>query len=813
VEAAQQPAPASLPLLAYDAPPRGRAALRALPPGVAEALRRVQPRRAAAPTCLAESPAASPRRGGFTAFFAASDDGDGDDDDVADDEPPGRSASPAHGPSSHAAAAGDTDQRPRSTVASGGGGAPLTVRQLMRAGTFNGRSVEYRSRTGKVLLMGTVTAEGLIRCQPRAASEAAAAVGAKLVSCSEFEELAGSKDRRPGESIFLSNGTSLKDFCAAVNAGLGRAPQPARAPAAGVEARPAWQPTRPRAAQAPPPPPPPPPPPAASRPASGASKGGAERDSGKHKRLFTAPGGLQQGQHVAYITSQGETLVEGVVSGVGILCSCCNEVMSCSGLEAHAGRGNRRAPYDNIFTDDGRNLRRLAASLPGGGGGGGGGSSKKKGGGSSGGSWGGFRLKRKPEAAQEYAEAAAPGGRAAFVAPLAGRGRGPARAAAAAAAAEELAALATRSLELTADACAVCHERGTLLLCDGCPAAFHPACVGLRAGAPRRGWACAACAAGARRGATTDAAEGAAGATGGPLAGVVARCQRLLADLDTLAGGCVLCHCADFVRHVFGPRTMLLCDQCEREFHVGCLAAHGRGELTALPEGDWFCTGDCERIAARLATAVDAGPLPLPPGCAARAASAQGGVYSLQVLRGAPPDDVDAQEALDSVLEILSDSFDPILDVASGQDLLPLMVTAEVARDHDFGGMHALLLRRGGVPVSAAVFRVFGAGLAELPLIATASTARRAGHCAVLLAAAEALLGAWGVSRLALPAAHEVERMWTGTFGFAPMADEALRSARAELRLLVFPGARMLQKRLGRGAAGSEERPPTPGRG
>ena len=166
-------------------------------------------------------------------------------------------------------------------------------------------------------------------------------------------------------------------------------------------------------------------------------------------------------------------------------------------------------------------------------------------------------------------------------------------------------------------------------------------------------------------------------------------------------------------------------------------------------------------------------------------------------------------KALDAVLEILSDSFDPILDVASGQDLLPLMVTAEVARDHDFGGMHALLLRRGGAPVSAAVFRVFGAGLAELPLIATASSARRAGHCAVLLAAAEALLAEWGVARLALPAAHEVERMWMRSFGFSAMPDDdALRTARAELRLLVFPGRahaaqvpRARRRRLGGAAA------------
>ncbi len=75
---------------------------------------------------------------------------------------------------------------------------------------------------------------------------------------------------------------------------------------------------------------------------------------------------LQDGQPVAYITSQGEELLKGTVridpdpSGTsGILCACCDAVISCSQFEAHAGRGSRRAPYDNIFTADGLSLRKV----------------------------------------------------------------------------------------------------------------------------------------------------------------------------------------------------------------------------------------------------------------------------------------------------------------------------------------------------------------------------------------------------------------------------------------------------------------------
>lgn len=37
--------------------------------------------------------------------------------------------------------------------------------------------------------------------------------------------------------------------------------------------------------------------------------------------------------------------------------------------------------------------------------------------------------------------------------------------------------------------------------------------------------------------------------------------REVISELDTLAGGCVLCHETDFQRGGFGPRTIMLCDQ------------------------------------------------------------------------------------------------------------------------------------------------------------------------------------------------------------------------------------------------------------
>ena len=95
------------------------------------------------------------------------------------------------------------------------------------------------------------------------------------------------------------------------------------------------------------------------------------RSSHKHKRLFDGvESGLKDGEPLAYITTQGEKLLDGVAVidpagiGSGIRCACCATVISASQFEAHAGRAQRRAPYDNIFTAEGITLKAMAALLP-----------------------------------------------------------------------------------------------------------------------------------------------------------------------------------------------------------------------------------------------------------------------------------------------------------------------------------------------------------------------------------------------------------------------------------------------------------------
>jgi N-acetylglutamate synthase-like GNAT family acetyltransferase len=66
-------------------------------------------------------------------------------------------------------------------------------------------------------------------------------------------------------------------------------------------------------------------------------------------------------------------------------------------------------------------------------------------------------------------------------------------------------------------------------------------------------------------------------------------------------------------------------------------------------------------------------------------------------------------------------------------------------REWDFSNMLTVLLRFNGRPVAAAVLRVFGQQLAELPLVATRPDARRQGHARVLVRAIEAMLTQLGV--------------------------------------------------------------------
>ncbi|KAK9841250.1 hypothetical protein WJX74_002613 [Apatococcus lobatus] len=446
------------------------------------------------------------------------------------------------------------------------------------------------------------------------------------------------------------------------------------------------------------------------------------RNSSKHKVLFTLEAGaLQDGEKVTYRSSQGIALLEGHACldphNPGIRCSHCDQVISPSGFEAHAGFGSKRAPYNFIHNSKGISLADIAKGLV----------------------------------------------------------------------------------------------------------------------------------------------------------------DREMADEPEMSLSiCALCKGPEFQDgNDFGPNTVLICDQCDREFHVKCLKERGICDLTELPSEDWYCSKECRRINEGLRRALDAGEVDLGGGSSWRL---------LHGTRGRPED----SDALETARTILQTSFDPIIDKVSGKDLLEAMVFAQELEDSgwDFRGMHTALLfhedppgsedhlqlstqlqdpllanqqdttlldpalpsfmhatqvkreapqeggsepvhglkaeaeqpegppkkrprcgvadagvvieerPKGKRPVAAAVFCAFGAGLAQLPFIATQLGERRRGHARSLCNAVEGLLASSGVATMCVPATYEAFPTWKGGLGFGDIAPHQRAAAKTFMGLLLFPGTQLLVKTL-----------------
>nr|GMD94915.1 increased DNA methylation 1 isoform X1 [Ipomoea batatas] len=101
-----------------------------------------------------------------------------------------------------------------------------------------------------------------------------------------------------------------------------------------------------------------------------------------------------------------------------------------------------------------------------------------------------------------------------------------------------------------------------------------------------------------------------------PIEQITKRCIRIVKnpeEAEVIA--CVICRGYDFSRSGFGPRTVILCDQCEKEYHIGCLKKHKIADLKELPEGKWFCCTDCQRIYLALQNLLNSGDEKLPDTC------------------------------------------------------------------------------------------------------------------------------------------------------------------------------------------------------
>ncbi|KAL2643333.1 hypothetical protein R1flu_010920 [Riccia fluitans] len=643
--------------------------------------------------------------------------------------------------------------------------APMNTKALLATRLLEGYHVKYIDRSGKIMLTGRIKGSGVI-------CDCTKCIGQQVVNVSAFEKHAGSNARHPSDFIYLENGKNLHDVMDAgqkagaagrnvlealqramevspgknesnsscAECGTGgtliacsgpRCSSVYHKECAGLLHPPesGWLCTqcgnaenRKRLQKA------------NSLPSRESSVGKQDSSANMHKALFVpgAPGELPDDSKVGYYV-KGQCFLTGVKKGSGICCSCCNQVVSCSQFEQHAGWGSRRNPYSSIYLDDGRSLH--CAAL-------------------------------------------------------------------------ELSKSSDKTPVDNVDQCRECGDGGELVFCNGCPGAYHPECAGL-VGIPGTKWFCPRCeqqqntgCSNARR--TTTKIRIKSGNKAGTPASKESpedRCTHLLKANDTVVSGCVFCRSGEFAKLGFGPRTILLCDQCEREFHVGCLKEHGLANLTELPEGEWFCGKDCQHIHGILHLLVINGMEPVAGSIVSKVierskigdASQEPSRFAWQLLHGRRGDPQNGK-TLTEAAAIFSESFDPIVDESSGRDLIPLMVHSRSIRDQDFGGMFCVVLKRNDEVVTAALVRIFGRQFAELPLVATRAGSQGQGYCKALILSIERLLGVLNVERLVLPAAEGAEGIWVKKFGFSQLSDEESRKFRSEVQMMIFKGSSVLKK-------------------
>ncbi|XP_078182549.1 increased DNA methylation 1-like isoform X2 [Carex rostrata] len=340
------------------------------------------------------------------------------------------------------------------------------------------------------------------------------------------------------------------------------------------------------------------------------------------------------------------------------------------------------------------------------------------------------------------------------------------------------------------DLCRTCGDGGTLLVCDICPRVFHPECVGLK-DIPEGQFLCRLCKPSKR----VDGDDG-------QVEQIVNQCTRIAIAPETSIGGCALCKIPGFCTEAFNDETMLLCDQCDKEYHVGCLRNHNIADFKRLPEEDWFCTGDCKTIHEAIRKVVLAGDMQLQPSdldLVRRKRSEKG------LDTGAEPDlrwrllssnwtGEDCKLLLGKAVDIFHGSFAPIEDTTMKVDLIPQMVKGGKWKTHDYHGMCCAILTEGSSVVSVALLRIMGKDVAELPLVSTLGDAQGMGYFHCLYNCIEHLLGNLEVKHFVIPAADEAEAFWTSKFGFSKITTQQLTEVLNGTRMTVFQGASVLHK-------------------
>ncbi|MCL7049957.1 hypothetical protein MKW94_005870 [Papaver nudicaule] len=300
--------------------------------------------------------------------------------------------------------------------------------------------------------------------------------------------------------------------------------------------------------------------------------------------------------------------------------------------------------------------------------------------------------------------------------------------------------------------CSICHYGGTLVLCDQCPSSFHLDCLGIK-DLPDGKWFCPSC-------------------------------------------QCGICGEGELEGHSeqLAEKEVLHCDQCNHEYHVGCVRKRGLDKLD--PNNSWFCSIKCEKLFASLHELLGK--------------SVPVGVDNLSwsivkprkdaCHQFAPSDkeaDTELQSKLNVALSVIHECFEPIKEPNTKTDLVEDVLFNNTSKLNrlNFWGFYTVLLERDDELISVATVRIHNEKVAEVPLVGTRVQYRRQGMCRILFDVLEQKLKELEVEKLVLPAVPQVLHTWTTSFGFSKMTSSE-RLEFLQYTFLDFQDTTMCQKFL-----------------
>ncbi|XP_051148274.1 increased DNA methylation 1-like [Andrographis paniculata] len=451
------------------------------------------------------------------------------------------------------------------------------------------------------------------------------------------------------------------------------------------------------------------------------------KNLGMHKSLLATEAIVPNGTQVWYIVNRRKFL-EGSTQDGGILCSCCNLVVTHSRFEEHAGFSLRKKAFMGIYTKENVSLHDICVEY----------------------------MKTQGTVQKECDTI-----------------------------------------------CCICHGGGDLLSCKSCPRGFHLDCVELPS-IPEDKWHCRYC-------------ENSFGMRKDGVSRVyTVATQKYLATSNkegkTLESGsskevcedelysCAICRGHDFVKKGFTDLTVIICEQCEKEFHVGCLRKDRNDDLKEFPKDKWFCCMSCSGLHSKLENLAGDKAQKLPPASLdiLRRKSEQKGKVAVKwsLLSGSNCSGK-AKERLSNVVTLLHEQFGEIKLIGKGIDLVPEMVYGKSVDYLDFFGMHCIVLTVKSNIVCAGIIRIFGEDIAELPLIATKDEEKNKGYCSVLFSCIEHLLSKLNVERILLPAISDAKSMWMDRYGFEVVTPEQLEKyLNNHQKLLMLENTTVLHKSI-----------------